>query len=168
MQTQLSLPLGDIQETPKAPRSFERECVVCGTTFSSKGPNAKYCSRECRSEAARERRQEAAANTTNVIQFPKHETPTETNVDSSALAQLIKNQQLQIETQQHLIELLQSTLETLRTNTGTGFDLRETQPMPPVPIEFDDDELPLAEVKKSAKSGQSSQNFLNSIMALNG
>jgi hypothetical protein len=167
MQTQLSLPLGDIKETPKTPRSFERDCVICGNTFASKGPNAKYCSRECRSEAARERRQEAEA-TTNVIQFPKYEAPVEGNVDSSALAQLIKNQQLQIETQQHLIQLMQSTLETLRTNVGTGFDMRATQPMPPVPIEFDDDELPIVEVKKSTKSGQSSQNFLNSIMALNG
>lgn len=168
MQTQLSLPLGDIEETPKVPRSFERDCVICGNTFTSKGPNAKYCSRECKSEAARERRQEAAANTTNVIQFPKHEAPAEGNVDSSALAQLIKNQQLQIEAQQHLIQLMQSTLETLRTNVGPGQDLRATQPMQPIPLEYEDDELPIVEVKKSTKSGQSSQNFLNSIMALNG
>ena len=172
MQTQLSLPLGDIEENQKEPRSFERECVVCGNIFESKGPNAKYCSRDCRSDAARERRKEAETNTTNVIQFPKHETPTETNVDASALAQLIKNQQLQLESQQHLIELLQSTLETIRTNVGTGTnnDLRATQPMPPVPIEFDDDELPLIEVKvnKDAKKEIGEQNFLNSLMALQG
>jgi hypothetical protein len=48
--------------------------------------------------------------------------------------------------------------------------MRATQPMPPVPIEFDDDELPLIEVKvnKSAKKETGEQNFLNSLMALQG
>lgn len=166
---QLSL-FGDGVEIPKERGTKAMECHICGATFYAKSKRAKYCSKECRAEAATRRRREKAAaeaeqpprQSLNVIRFPNGADLLDAENDAELLMRIIENQQLQIENQQQLIGLLQTTLEALRN--GVRHDpIRE-----PRRVTFDDDDdLPAIDVRDDdTSSGDSGQNFLNSLMAL--
>ena len=164
---QLNL-FGEPIDANPSPELHEKVCTVCGTTFFAKRSNAKYCSNDCRT-AARSRRQlephearvEAETEVPNLILFPGAEPLSASEIDASLLARIIDNQQVQIEIQQRMIDLLHTTLERLTNSPLGSSGPRRTSPAP-----FDSDDLPGIEVKDATTSGESSQNFLNSMFNL--
>lgn len=159
------------------PTLYEKTCEHCGTEFYAKRMNTKYCSNDCKKEAAKARQQQqhhtieaAPPQATNIVHLFANDSPLlETDFDAPLLMQIVENQRLQIENQQRLIELLQSTIEAF-----THAQLQRPSVSPPAamlkntlppPLE-DDDDLPMIEVKDASSAGESTDNFLNSMFNL--
>lgn len=162
---QLNL-FGEPIDTNPAPEVHEKICAFCGTSFFAKRSNAKYCSNDCRT-AARSRRHsetdeaQVEPEVPNLILFPGAEPLSPTELDASLLARIIDNQQVQIEIQQRMIDLLNTTLDRLMSDPlGTARPRRT----PSAPL--DGDELPGIDVRDATTPGESSQNFLNSMFNL--
>lgn len=178
-------------QPPKKRRQFEKTCLVCDAVFMAGSPVAKYCSRDCRQTAAKIRRdvkdslpdtqEPEQPPTSNVIEFPRSAATRDVNVGSEVLEQLVENQQAQIERLERMIALQQDMLDALLVHQRNQQHQslngpRALQTMPKMkavstPLTFNgppSDDDPQVTVRKATTDSNSSQNFLNSLMALNG
>lgn len=156
--------------------SSERVCQMCGVSIVELDDSAFVCSPKHRTSksrakaAIREAQQDVTCNVTDTPELPVIEPvkvylqkpleiekyPSNVTIEGEKFyEQIIAQQQQQIELLQEMVKLLQSQIG------NNDF-------VPPLakPLEYEDEDLPMPEVKQSTKQGQSSQNFLNSILAL--
>lgn len=176
-----------VKEEKRKGKSYEMTCVVCASTFLAKSKRAKYCSKGCRSRAQKIRREaqqhhsesntEAApaqgqSGNHTVISLPASKALMDISVDAKLLHTIVENQQAQIEQLRAMVQLQQQMLDAVMHQSQQAPSQRALQGQAKLtPLTFNslDDDLSEVRVRKvKAENDNSSQNFLNSLMALQG
>ena len=139
---------------------YLKECQYCGDTFQAARRDARYCQATCRAKASRSRKNKHIA--------PQ---PIENGVTVSALMQMIERQNELIQSLMQTIEHLQKPANMQSVQSGHQ-PLQGLQPLPGgvgFGKRFETEPMPEIKVKRSENDGsESSANFLNSLMALQG
>lgn len=132
---------------------YIKQCVYCDSVFEAARRDARYCQATCRVQASRDRRK----NTDAPLE------PVKDTVNMDTLLQLV-------ERQNELIQTLMQTIERLQQPSAIQYQptVQLGQSLPGSlghPIEIEP--LPEVKVRESKEdNGRSTQNFLNSLMAL--
>lgn len=175
LQTVESVP---VKQEKRKTRQYEITCIVCGSVFIAGSVRAKYCSKDCRKTAQKIRR-DAEKSQDATVDIPRSRATADVNVSAEVLSQIVENQQSQIEQLREMISLQQSMLNALVHQQRSGAQPpehahgpRAMQQMSKVtPLTFNSaayDDEPQVTVKKASGNNNSSQNFLNSLKALQG
>jgi len=160
-----------------------RQCDHCGKEFKPRVNTQRFCQKQCRWDYNNALKFQDTDKRVDSMYTPLHvsdtitpvpiEKPRKTQTDGSQgdvvteLRSMIKLLKKQIEIYEKQIGIQQQMLDYF-LSSGVGIVPADTPRVPfQKPLIIDDD-LPVVDVKKSTKAGQSNQNFLNSIMALNG
>jgi len=160
--------------------SSERVCQMCGVDISHRKSNAFTCDIEGKScQKTRQRRVKALKSKVDKsvhvhdvhveTEQPERSQDTNEKLLQTLLKWALENEQRQA----RLLDFLElqglGGFSTGQANgqTATDFGINPPVPKPYIPT-FDDDELPKVKAVKAEKAVNTGQNFLNSIMALNG
>ncbi len=170
-----------VEQEKRKTREYEITCIVCSSVFIAGSPRAKYCCKDCRRTAQKIRRDVERQNEKTVsatVDIPRSRATADVNVSAEVLHQIVANQQSQIEQLREMIALQQSMLDAMLHQHSAPpatpdhhHGPRAMQTMPKVTqLNFNtrDDEMPAVTVKKASGDDNSSQNFLNSLLALQG
>lgn len=153
-----------------------RQCDHCGKEFKPRVNTQRFCQKQCRWDYNNAlkldtpvKRVESVYTPLHVVEASEIQRAKESEIKPPDVSQgdVVKELQSMIALLKRQIEIyekqigIQQQMLDYFLSSGVGF--KATEPILTKPIDTSD---LVGEVKKSTKAGQSSQNFLNSILAL--
>ena len=152
---------------------YIRTCEQCGVRFEAPTERARFCCPAHRAKWNRDKKKSAKKQVDVVL--PAKPQPLPKPANDSVLMVLVQTQNEELRDLRERIRLLEQEVKALKVENAS---LKAGTPQQQAPAQhktmqatmprYDDDDLPEVTVKKATGEDNSSQNFLNSLMALQG